>query len=111
MSLILKGIDLPKSCGECEFNYNLEGGSYEWWECVILHDDINQFDTRRTDCPLIEIPTPHGRLIDADALETVFKDMAKCEWNQKAFPISWAYAFEDTIDEIDNAPTILEAEE
>jgi hypothetical protein len=61
-------------------------------------------------CPIIEIPTPHGRLIDADALETVFKDMAKCEWNQKAFPISWAYAFEDTIDKIDDAPTILDKE-
>lgn len=48
-------MEKPKSCGECEFNYNLEGGSYEWCECVILHDDINQFDTRRTDCPLIEI--------------------------------------------------------
>lgn len=59
----------------------------------------------------IQIPKGHGRLIDADALETVFKDMAKCEWNQKAFPISWAYAFEDTIDEIDNAPTILDKEE
>lgn len=55
MSLIIKGIDMPKSCGGCEFNYCLEGGSYEWWECVILHDDINQFDTRRTDCPLVEI--------------------------------------------------------
>lgn len=57
MSILIKGIDMPKSCGECEFNYNLEGGSYEWWECVILHDDINQFDTRRTDCPLTDIPT------------------------------------------------------
>ena len=68
MSIILKGIDMPKSCGGCEFNYNLEGGSYEWWECVILHDDINQFDTRRTDCPLIEIPTPHGRLIEEEKI-------------------------------------------
>jgi hypothetical protein len=23
-------------------------------------------------CPLVEIPTPHGRLIDADALKTAF---------------------------------------
>jgi len=70
MGVYIKNKDMPKSCGECEFNYNLEGGSYEWWECVILHDDINQFDTRRTDCPLIEIPTPHGRLIDWDAFNS-----------------------------------------
>ena len=91
MSIILKGIDMPKSCGKCEFNYNLEGGSYEWWECVILHDDINQFDTRRTDCPLIEIPTPHGRLID----ETKIND-ALLRDDGRQF---------DT-----DAPTILEAE-
>lgn len=57
MGVYIKNKDMPKSCGECEFNYNLEGGSYEWWECAILHDDINQFDTRRTDCPLIDIVT------------------------------------------------------
>lgn len=90
MSLILKGIDMPKSCGECEFNYNLEGGSYEWWECVILHDDINQFDTRRTDCPLVEIPTPHGRIIDAGKV--------------------YCYNFWEE-QNLDEAPTILEAEE
>lgn len=55
--IAIPNMEMPKSCGECEFNYNLEGGSYEWCECVILHDDINQFDTRRTDCPLIEIVT------------------------------------------------------
>lgn len=70
MGVYIPNMSKPKSCVGCEFNYNLEGGSYEWWECVILHDDINQFDTRRTDCPLIEIPTPHGRLIDWDAFNS-----------------------------------------
>ena len=55
---------------------------------------------RLQDAQAIQIPKGHGRLIDADALVAVFKDMAKCEWNQKVSPISWAYAFEDTIDEI-----------
>lgn len=99
MSLILKGIDMPKSCGECEFNYNLEGGSYEWWECVILHDDINQFDTRRTDCPLIEIPTPHGRLKDVDKLES-HEEFDGCGFTKSVYA-----------DDINEALTILEAEE
>lgn len=106
MSIILKGIDMPKSCGECEFNYNLEGGSYEWWECVILHDDINQFDTRRTDCPLIEIPIPHGRLIDGDALREKFEDRCAeecgiCE--EEIIPDGGCKL-------IVNAPTILDKE-
>lgn len=95
MSIQIKGIDMPKSCGECEFNYNLEGGSYEWWECVILHDDINQFDTRRTDCPLIEIPTLHGRIIDEDE---IYEQPHCGECNDA------------TLDAINNAPTILEEE-
>lgn len=98
MSIILKGIDMPKSCGGCEFNYNLEGGSYEWWECVILHDDINQFDTRRTDCPLIEIPTPHGRLIDGDKFKETMGDT-----NMDIYT-------DEVKEHIDDAPTILEAE-
>ena len=104
MSIILKGIDLPKSCGGCEFNYCLEGGSYEWWECVILHDDINQFDTRRTDCPLVEIPTPHGRLIDADKID--YDEF----WHREGqgFTIAVCQGAEQIIKE---QPTILEAEE
>lgn len=101
MSMILKGIDLPtdrKPYG-IEVIYRFEGADG-------LFSEKNYLSPNEA----IQIPKNHGRLIDADALETVFKDMAKCEWNQKAFPISWAYAFEDTIDEIHDAPTILESE-
>ena len=108
MSIIIKGFDMPKSCGECEFNYNLEGGSYEWWECVILHDDINQFDTRRTDCPLIEIPTPHGRLIDGDELKNILKEYCVDDDN-KAEEWYSIMGIDEAINE--HAPTILEAEE
>lgn len=95
MSLILKGIDLPP-------NAKVE---------LIVKSPTESFRKQIPKSKVIQIPKGHGRLIDGDALETVFKDMAKCEWNQKASPISWAYAFEDTIDEIHDAPTILEAEE
>ena len=99
MSLILKGIDIPKDAAY--FKLSFYDGNRE-----------NEYGVSGSLKPYItQIPKGHGRLIDADALEIVFKDMAKCEWNQKVSPISWAYAFEDTIDEIDNAPTILEAEE
>lgn len=101
MGVYIPNMEMPKSCGECEFNYNLEGGSYEWWECVILHDDINQFDTRRTDCPLIEIPTPHGRLIDKDEL---LSHLSK----DPLFDLVERYGVSGVIE---SRPTILEAEE
>lgn len=97
MDIIIKGIDITDDIDFVEITTYSMGMPQK-----TMGKDVDE---------VIQIPKGHGRLIDADALETVFKDMAKCEWNQKAFPISWAYAFEDTIDEIDNAPTILEAEE
>lgn len=104
MSILIKGIDMPKEKDEALLLLILGDGT------VAEKMGSDRYE-EMTDTKAIQIPKGHGRLIDADALETVFKDMAKCEWNQKAFPISWAYAFEDTIDEIYDAPTILEAEE
>lgn len=46
MSLIIKGIDMPKNCDEC-----------------IFADDYRVCDSKH-DCPLIEIPKGHGRLIE-----------------------------------------------
>lgn len=106
MSIIIKGLNMPKSCGKCEFNYYLEGGSYEWWECVILHDDINQFDTRRTDCPLIEIPTPHGRLIDADEYLKLLGNVGNREYRREKGTIQDAMKFLNE----PYTPTIIEAE-
>lgn len=114
MSLILKGIDLPQDCVECPLEENaVDGDGFDYWYCKITESTIGIADTnkRPSNCPLIQIPKDHGDIKDAGALKTVFEDMAKCEWNQKVSPISWAYAFENVIDEIDNTPTILEAEE
>ena len=58
------------------------------------------------DCPLVEVPTPHGRLIDADKQWEVCKELVK----YVLFPM-------DSIDEaeivgmVKNARTIIESEE
>ena len=65
MSVLIKGMDMPESCCECPCEYdsfrcNVTGTKF--W-------DIEDFDTltqRLPNCPLVEIKTPHGRLIDAD---------------------------------------------
>ena len=114
MSFIVKGIDMPKDCTECPLEgAEVDDDGFDYWYCKITESTIGieGINKRPSNCPLIQIPKGHGDIKDAGALKTIFKDMAKCEWNQKVSPISWAYAFEDTIDEIDNAPTILEAEE
>lgn len=61
--MIVLDIEMPKSCGECPVSLS---GKY----CRIIGSAISfhALSTRPDDCPLKEIPTPHGRLIDADKL-------------------------------------------
>ena len=63
MSILIRGMDMPKNCKECDLY--IEGACYaKGYRDYRSIMDMSKPD----DCPLIEIPTPHGRLIDADAL-------------------------------------------
>ena len=68
MSVIVRGMDMPKNCAECEMwsicECLKEYKDYESILCAVDDGDL----VRADDCPLVEIPTPHGRLIDADKL-------------------------------------------
>lgn len=108
MSIILKGIDLPEKENrmymmELYANGHCSVAKIEDGECYEL--------TIPSETEAIQIPKNHGRLIDADKLRAILRRWTEDEWNQKASPVSWAYAYEDLIDLIDDAPTILEAEE
>ena len=69
MSILIKGMEMPKNCGECPFK-----GLNPTGESMIC--DLTLFsvpwDWIPFDCPLIEISTPHGRLIDAEKLRAEF---------------------------------------
>jgi len=62
MSVLIKGIDAPHDCYDCDFAYTLDGD----WHCSLLHDGRVEslIDKRADDCPMIEIPSGHGDLID-----------------------------------------------
>ena len=60
MSVLIKGMQLPDMCGHCRFATA--------FECEVTKNFITTFNVRQSDCPLIEVPEPHGRLIDADAM-------------------------------------------
>lgn len=82
MSLIIKGMDMPKS-GESMTYYSKE---------------------------IIEIPRPHGRLIDADQLQTAIHGLL-CE-NCVTFSCEKGIGclIEDVFNLIDEAPTVIEEE-
>ena len=98
MSILIKGMEMPKNCAECRFR------QYEY--CDMQRQDVyavNIMDyalslERHPDCPLIELP-PHGRLIDADELNI--------------HDVSPAYGFcvmGVTEEDIELADTVIEAE-
>ena len=70
MSVLIKGMEMPKSCGRCRFAGVCGVHPVDEWpdlESIFNNDVIGVDGERDKDCPLIPVP-PHGRLIDADAL-------------------------------------------
>ncbi len=83
MSVLIKGMEMPKNCTECHARCRLY---------------LNGRKFRHPNCPLIEVKTPHGRLIDADKLS-----------NQKYENI-WTNRLIIDADDLDDAFTVIEAE-
>lgn len=69
MSVFVKGMNMPRSCKQCEM-FNLVKSINDFRCCANdeWHEaDFDYQNERHPDCPLVEIHTPHGRLIDAEA--------------------------------------------
>ena len=96
MSVLIKGMEMPTSCYDCNFSVEAYEGSGVY-ACVITDNCVCKGAGMRDDCPLVPVP-PHGRLIDADAF---FDDLL--------FP---SKQFEQGMRElIRDAPTVIPAEE
>lgn len=109
MSVLIKGMEMP-SCNDCplagDFKCNLMPSIPALCK---EYDMAVQNGKRLNNCPLVEIP-PHGRLIDADALEDRCSRQATDEWN-KSTGTNWGYAYATFESDVEDAPTIIEAEE
>lgn len=92
MSLILKGIDLPKE-GEHILALIKNDGKCSYFEETALYRIMKTTEA-------IQIPKNHGRLIDADEFKSWVDDWYDCT-DIGNIVESW----------IDERPTILEAEE
>lgn len=100
MSVLIKGMKMPEKCGSCDL-FHVESPMH----CTVVkgHKTVGApYGMPRPDwCPLIEIPEPHGDLIDRNALEA---DICP-DWNGLYVPDN---AYSEKL--IRNAPTIIEAE-
>lgn len=109
MSILIKGMKMPKSCDECRIMMFEDTNCLPelFCGCPIVFRAHPQGVGHRPDyCPLVEVP-PHGRLIDADALKTYhgWYNEDK-EHNVVQSHIQFVYA-----NDIINAPTIIPAED
>ena len=106
MSIILKGIDLPKNCLECPIEGNeVDNDGFDEWYCKITGQTADTYE-RPSNCPLIQIDRPHGRLIDGGELYKDFENQCSGECD------CCVHETENyNCGLIANAPTILEAEE
>lgn len=106
MSILIKGREMPENCQECV----CLNDEYFYCQAVGRQPQDENVISRRPDwCPLVWVP-PHGRLIDADELQRHFERMANEEWN-KNIAVSAASCFDDAAVTVEDAPTIIEAEE
>lgn len=68
MSILIKGMKMPKTCQICRTaKFDRIVGCEEWDRLSIAQRMYKRSET----CPLVPVP-PHGRLIDADACEDYF---------------------------------------
>lgn len=96
MSILIKGLNMPKNCVSCMWHHRT---------CVCALTGM--VTNTGKDCPLVEVPTPHGRLIDASTkIEAQLYDEMTEEWNLRTMTVDDYLAFA-----ADVPPTIIEAEE
>lgn len=116
MSVLIKGQDMPRDCYECiAITYVTFDNRTEYYclaksRDLLKVDDYLQSGKRPPECPLVEVPTPHGRLIDADKLFTWFEGDSLAK-----YPIGDAKQYNtimyyEVFGEIDDAPTVIGAE-
>lgn len=116
MSILIKGMDMPKNCTWCPC------GRADAVTKDPMNDEIfNMFCMAKKDywtcyrrisgkpiwCPLVEVKTPHGRLIDADKLAD---EHIRAEWNK--YHLKKLFVGDNRfMQRFVNAPTVIESEE
>ncbi len=106
MAVLIEGMEMPKNCHECRL---YEGDIYY---CSAADKEIDILDSSEGKCqfcPLVSIPEPHGRLVDADALIEAMARMvplAIADPTANTFLDGLSAAYEA----IQAAPTIIDAE-
>ena len=113
MSVLIKGMEMPESCGCCPMCYC---DHYGYVMCTLINEEVN-LKTQSPDCPLTEVKEPHGRTIDVDKFKADYgmkNECADCKkelkGRMKSCEYDRIYSKMDFCQWLDNADTVIEAE-
>ena len=110
MSVIVKGMKMPNSCFSCE---GCDGNKQYGYYCGLTQDakdlEVINPSTQKPDwCPLVEVPTPHGRLIDEKELyNKIEREFDGC----CVYDVAPYEAVNDFEEIVDQCKTIIQEEE
>ena len=111
MSILIKGMGIPKNCWKCPCDY----GDFGECVCGLTEKSTREFrEKRRDDCPIfLRVPAPHGRLIDADKMKEQLENSLAITLPQ--IPVEYRKVFGSVLDAyirfIDDVPTVIPAED
>lgn len=100
MGVYIPKMKKPKCCGECLLC--LDDSRIANGYCMIFHRHVNMTELDEK-CPLIEIKTPHGRIIAESEITVVYGQTLETHFDGYT---SRAYNLNYT-----DAPTVIESEE
>lgn len=116
MSILIKGMKMPKNCDKCELCIWLDHQTRP--TCAATGEEFSVKDMeqkRGKDCPLVELP-PHGDLIDREAAlyalcEAVHNVDGEIPCANQIVSCTWEKTrVQEYAEEILAIPTIIEAE-
>ena len=107
MSVLVKGMKMPRNCLMCQF-HGFGGYKNEFIVCSLTGRSEGQL-SNVPDCPLVEVPFPHGRLIDGDNVIKLLRE--QLTGDRDTVYEYYDDGLEMAISELSIIPTIIEAEE
>lgn len=113
MSILIEGMEMPTTCNECPFVCNPSYFEYAWCELLNKHFNMGDSFHKIADfCPLVEIPTPHGRLGDLDKLYEEISNGNKAYNGIEGYDGEYQHIgdVDDCLDVIKMVDTVIEAE-
>lgn len=98
MSVLIKGMQIPKNCSDCPLNYDMMScmiTGTRWWSDTMVLMDFDYQESRLYDCPLVELPEHHGDLVDVKEIR--WDDHYDSDGNLSEYKIAYSDEMPDAI--------------